>query len=158
MTDQQLLKVIANRVVKCVSDSHILNIHVNTVKLVLSQQYGKKLYFAVTFDNTLAPWWITFKNSTKTQIFVMPELPARLMEWKHDMICRIQQDSCGYVEFDINTAPKEVVHIFFSAIISALNTPGMSVGLTMDNYTIFGGDETYEEVQIEADLAGFGDL
>lgn len=158
MTDQQLLDVILNRAVKCVNDSLINDSHIKNVKLVLNQQYGKKLYFAFTYDSALAPLWITFKDNSKTQVFVLPELPDRLMDWKHNMIHEIQQSARACVEFDISTAPKEIVHIFFSAIISALNTPGMSVGLTMANYTIFGSDETYEEVQIEADLLGFEDL
>jgi hypothetical protein len=59
------------------------------------------------------------------------------------------------MDFDICKAPREVVHIFFSAIISALNTPGMSIGIMANANEMFGPDETYEEVQIEADLMGF---
>lgn len=156
MTDQQLLNVFLKRAAKAA------DVFKHGVKLVLSQQYGKKLYFAIACENTnfytsTYPWWITFSNNSKSSMFVLPELPDRLMDWKHSMIHEIQQSGNAYVDFDINTAPKEVVHIFFSAIISALNTPGMSVGLTA-GCTVFDANETYEEVQIEADLAGFEDL
>lgn len=157
MTDQQLLNVFLKRAAKVVDASHK-----HRAKLVLSQQYGKKLYFAIACENANVyanayPWWITFSNNSKFSVFVLPELPNRLMEWKHNMIHEIQQSIKSYIDFDINTAPKEVVHIFFNAIISALNTPGMSIGLTM-GCTVFDANETYEEVQIEADLLEFEDL
>ena len=159
MTDQQLLNVFFKRAVKA---ADALNRYGTTVepKLVLTQQYSKKLYFAIAFENTsnyINPWWIRFLNNDKIHVFTLSELPDRLMEWKHRTIHEILQSAKNYVEFDINTSPKEVVHIFFSAVISALNTPGMSIGLTM-GCTLFDANETYEEVQIEADLLGFEDL
>ena len=160
MTDQQLLNVFLKRVVKAVDALNRYGPNVEP-KLVLSQQYGKKLYFAIAFENTdfytnANPWWIRFLNNDKIHVFTLPELPDRLMDWKCKTICEIRQSVKNYVNFDISTAPKEVVHIFFSAIISALNTPGMSIGLTM-GCTVFDANETYEEVQIEADLMGFND-
>ena len=154
MTDDQLLKIILIRAAKAAKSS---NASLKDPRLVLTQQYGKKLYFALKFDGSIIPYRMSFsKNGTK-QVFVLPELPERLMDWKHETIKKIYESSslCNYVDFDIHAAPKEVVHIFFSAIISALNTPGMSVGLMVLHEDIFGPDETYEEIQIEADLMEF---
>lgn len=155
MTDDQLLDVVLSRAAKVGKN---INPKYKNPKIVLTQQYGKKIYFALKFDNLCLPLFLVFaKNGTK-RVFILPELPERLMDWKRDTIKKIMNTPGinGYIDFDIHAAPKEVVHIFFSAIISALNTPGMSIGLMVTACEeMFGPDETYEEVQIEADLIGF---
>lgn len=156
MTDDQLLKVFLTRAEKT-GKSH--NARLKNPRVVLTQQYGKKLYFALMFEGSIPFWWISFTKNGKKQVFILPELPDRLMDWKHDVIRKLINNSfTNYMDFDICKAPKEIVHIFFSAIISALNTPGMSIGLMgTTSEEMFGPNETYEEVQIEADLMGFSD-
>ena len=149
MTDEQLLKVFLTRAEKM---GKSYNAQLKNPRVVLTQQYGKKLYFALMFEGSTIPFLMSFTKNGKKQVFILPELPARLMDWKRDMIKKIAN---GYVDFDIHKEPKEVVHIFFSAIISALNTPGMSIGMMASCEDMFSPDETYEEVQIEADLMGF---
>lgn len=155
MTDDQLLDVVLSRAAKV---GKSINSEYKNPKIVLTQQYGKKIYFTLKFEGSTTPFWISFaKNGTK-QVFILPELPSRLMDWKRDTIKKIMNTPgmSNYIDFDIHAAPKEVVHIFFNAIISALNTPGMSIGLMVTiSEDMFGPDETYEEVQIEADLMGF---
>lgn len=152
MTDDQLLNVVLERASKAAKS---FNTQWKNPKLVLTQQYGKKIYFAIKFDNSRIPSFLTFAKNGLKQVFILPELSARLMDWKRDTIKKIAN---GYVDFDIHKEPKEVVHIFFSAIISALNTPGMSIGLMASCNEMFGPDETYEEVQIEADLMEFNNV
>ena len=154
MTDDQLLDVVLSRAEKVGKNIHS---EYKNPKIVLTQQYGKKIYFALKFDNSSLPLFLAFARNGTRQVFILPELPARLMDWKRDTIKKIMNTPGinPYIEFDIHTMPKEVVHIFFSAIISALNTPGMSIGLMASCNEMFGPDETYEEVQIEADLMGF---
>lgn len=149
MTDDQLLDVVLSRAAKVGKN---INSEYKNPKIVLTQQYGKKIYFALKFENSSLPLFLAFARNGTKQVFILPELPARLMDWKRDMIKKIAN---GYVDFDIHKKPKEVVHIFFSAIISALNTPGMSIGMMASCEDMFSPDETYEEVQIEADLMGF---
>ena len=154
MTDDQLLKIVLMRAEKAGKN---YNAQLKNPRLVLTQQYGKKLYFALKFDNSTMPVWLGFAKNGRKQVFILPELPMRLMDWKQQKIHEIGNSSplAAYVEFDIHNEPKEVVHIFFNAIISALNTPGMSVCLMIQSDELFSPDETYEEVQIESDLMGF---
>lgn len=155
MTDDQLLDVVLSRAAKVGKN---INSEYKNPKIVLTQQYGKKIYFALKFDNSSLPLFLAFARNGTKQVFILPELPSRLMDWKRDTIKKLMNTlgMSSYIDFDIHAAPKEVVHIFFSAIISTLNTPGMSIGLMFTtNEDIFGPDETYEEVQIEADLMGF---
>lgn len=153
MTDNQLLRVILSRAIKV---GKKIDNRLENPRLVLTQQYGKKLYFALKFDWSIQPLWLSFSKNGINQIFILPELSERLMKWKHDVIHEIYQNIYMTYDFDISIEPKEVVHVFFSAVISALNTPGMSVCLSAapDN-PLFGPAETYEEVQIEADLMEF---
>ena len=153
MTDNQLLRVILSRAAKV---GKKINSQLDNPRLVLTQQYGKKLYFALKFDYSTQPLWLSFSKNGMNKIFILPELPERLMKWKHDIIHEIGQSPFMTYYFDITKEPKEVVHVFFSAVISALNTPGMSVNLSAapDN-PVFGPAETYEEVQVEADLMEF---
>lgn len=153
MTDEQLLKVFLTRAEKT---GKSYRAQLKNPRVVLTQQYGKKLYFALLFEGLITPLWIAFAKNGIKQVFILPELPERLMNWKHDIIRNlINNPFVNYIDFDICKAPKEIVHIFFSAIISALNTPGMSIGIMANANEMFGPDETYEEVQIEADLMGF---
>lgn len=153
MTDEQLLKVFLTRAEKT---GKSYRAQLKNPRVVLTQQYGKKLYFALLFEGLTTPIWISFAKNGRKHVFILPELPERLMNWKHDIIRNlINNPFVNYIDFDICKAPKEIVHIFFSAIISALNTPGMSIGIMANANEIFGPDETYEEVQIEADLMGF---
>lgn len=156
MTDDQLLKVFLARAEKT---GKSYNAQLKNPRVVLTQQYGKKLFFALLFEGSTIPFWISFAKNGAKQVFILPELPARLMDWKRDTIKKIMNTPGinSYIDFDIHAAPKEVVHIFFSAIISALNTPGMSIGVMAYADEMFGPNETYEEVQIEADLMGFND-
>lgn len=158
MTDNQLLRVILSRAIKV---GKKIDNRLDNPQLVLTQQYGKKLYFALKFDWSTQPLplsllLLSFSKNGINQIFVLPELPKRLMKWKHDVIHEICQNAFMTYDFDISKEPKEVVHVFFSAVISALNTPGMSFNLSAapDN-PLFGPNETYEEVQVEADLMEF---
>lgn len=155
MTDDQLLKVFLARAEKT---GKSYNAQLKNPRVVLTQQYGKKLYFALLFEGSTIPFWISFAKNGKKQVFILPELPERLMDWKHDVIRKLIGNSfVNYIDFDICKAPREIVHIFFSAIISALNTPGMSIGVMAYANEMFGPNETYEEVQIEADLMEFND-
>lgn len=153
MTDNQLLDVVYARAKKACKQ---FNSKLDNPRLVLIQQYGKKLYFALMLDGAITPMPLRFSKDGRSQVFILPELPERLMAWKHDIVRDIMKKSNypQYADFDINIEPKEVVHIFFSAIISALNTPGMSI--SVETLEIFGPAETYEEVQVEADLMEFG--
>lgn len=153
MTDDQLLKVFLARAEKT---GKSYNAQLKNPRIILTQQYGKKLYFALMFEGSTTPFWISFAKNGMKQVFILPELPERLMDWKHDVIRKIiHTPFTNCIDFDIFKEPKEVVHIFFSAIISALNTPGMSIGIMANADEMFGPNETYEEVQIEADLMGF---
>ena len=153
MTDEQLLKVFLARAEKT---GKSYNAQLKNPRVVLTQQYGKKLYFALMFEGSTIPFLMSFTKNGKKQVFILPELSDRLMDWKHDIIRKlINNPFTNYIDFDIYKAPKEIVHIFFSAIISALNTPGMSIGVMTNANEMFGPNETYEEVQIEADLMGF---
>ena len=155
MTDDQLLKVFLARAEKM---GKSYSAQFKNPRVVLTQQYGKKLYFALLFEGSTMPFWISFTKNGKKQVFILPELPERLMDWKHDVINKmLHTPFVNCIDFDICKEPKEVVHIFFSAIISALNTPGMSIGIMANANEMFGPNETYEEVQIEADLMGFSD-
>ena len=153
MTDRQIETVVLDRASKCFSAK------VDDLKIVLTQQYGKKLYFNIKFKKLFFPIPIAFRKNGKTVVFSLPsELPDRVMQWKRDLIRQMMSTTPSLeVEFDIDTFPKEIVHIFSSSIISALNTPGMEVILMQPGFSpLFQADETYEEVQVEADLMGFG--
>lgn len=153
MTDNQLLDVILNRVNKLIE---INGHHPKNSKVVITQQYGKKLFFAVLVSTNKMPYWFRFTKDGISKVFIMPELPERLMEWKRATIKKIQANCLNYIDFDLESTPKEVIHIFFSAFISALNIPGMSIGLmNVGIPEIFEPNETYEEVQIKADMMMF---
>ena len=153
MTDRQIIDTVLKRASKAVKS---INEKLVNPKLVLTQQYQKKLYFSIKFENQLISSPIAFSHKGKTMVFILPELPERLIEWKIGVIRRISQSRNGYIPFDLETSPKEIVHIFSSSIISALNTPGMGVHImAMGLPTLFSPDETYEEVQIEADMMEF---
>ena len=151
MTDKQIVDIILKRVKA--ADKSIKN-----PKIVLTQQYGKRLYFNIMSDGAAYPCIMSFSRNKQLVVFVMPELPERLMEWKASTIKKIKSSKNNCLEFNIDTFPKEIVHIFSSAIISALNTPGMGVHVALSGMpTIFSPDETYEEVQIEADMLSFSE-
>lgn len=155
MTDKQLLDIFLKRAEA--SGKHY-NPALKNPSIVITQQYGKKLYFSIKFDGSTSPFWLNFSKDGITMVFSLPEqLPNRLMDWKREIIRTIMNFHINYVEFDLEKSPKEIVHIFFSSLISALNTPGMSVGLFAYNNTnyIFEANETYEEISIEADLMSF---
>ena len=155
MTDRQLLDVLLKRA--AVAGKQHCEQWKNP-KLVLTQQYGKKLYFALKFEGASMPALIGFAKNGFSRVFLLPELPERLMDWKQETIHKIvnAKEYAFYTDFDIDKEPKEVVHVFFSGVISALNTPGMSTGLMSVNRNLFGPNETYEEIQVEADLGMFG--
>ena len=150
MTDRQIETVLLNRVCKC-------GLNATDPKIVLTQQYGKKLFFNIKSKKLPWPTPIAFRKNGKTMVFSLPsELPDKVMLWKRDLIRQMVSNPSIEVEFDIDTFPKEIVHIFSSAIISALNTPGMEVILMVSGLSpLFQADETYEEVQVEADLMEF---
>lgn len=156
MTDDQFLKIILMRAEKACKN---YNVQFKNPRLVLTGTL-ETLYFALKFDNAIVPVWLGFAKNGKKQIFILPELSTRLMDWKQQKIHKMRNfllptANVAYVEFDIHNEPKEVVHIFFNAIISALNTPGMSVCLMIQSDELFSSDETYEEVQIKSDLMEF---
>lgn len=153
MTDKQFLDIFLKRACKAMSDSKL-----HDPQIVIGQQYGKKLIFGVSFKNSLVPFYIIrfIKNNMMCAFFIS-NVPENLEQWKQQVIqdiiaSSIKNGKC-YVPFDLSTTPKEVVHLFFSALIDALKTPGMGVALPPD--CIFFPDETYEEISIEADLMSF---
>lgn len=152
MTDMQLVNLVRRRASKCSDNENASSLP----KIVVVQQYHKKLYFALKFENSKLYSFLTFSQDNQSVVFRLPELPERLMDWKHDIIKRCESSKEQCVEFDISTFPKEIVHMFCCSIISALNTPGMSVMyISESRQSIFEPDETYEEIQIEADMQVF---
>ena len=146
MTDKQIVDMVLKRASKSLKKP----------RLVMTQQYNKKLYFNIIAEDCVFPYPIAFSSKGKTMVFILPELPERLMAWKMNIVKQIMSNRTYCIGFDINTFPKEIVHIFSSAIISALNTPGMGVHvMTSGLPMLFDPDETYEEVQIEADMMSF---
>lgn len=156
MTDNQLLDIFLKRAAIA---GKSYNATLKDPHVVITQQYGKKLYFAVKFDGSIVPFWIKFTKSGWSKIFSFPEvLPEKLIGWKREAIRKIMNATTvfNYIDFDLSTIPKEVAHIFFSALISALNTPGMSIGFQVSGcQDLFDAKETYEEVSVEADLMSF---
>ena len=151
MTDKQFLDIFLKRACKAMSDSKL-----HDPQIVIGQQYGKKLIFGVSFKNSMLPFYnIRFIKDNMMGAFVVSNVPKNLEQWKQQVIRDINASSAKggkcYVSFDLSTTPKEIVHIFFSALIDALKTPGMGVALLAQDY-IFFPDETYEEISIEADL------
>lgn len=148
MTDKQLYDIFISRASEIGKNYGNLQ----NPRVVFTQQYCKKLYFAIMFDNS-SPFYILFNRSGKSMVFALPELPERLVPWKHSVISSIfKQKTCPSIPFDLSTTPKEIQHIFFSALITALNTPGMGVSIIATDAFIFSPNETYEEIAIEADL------
>lgn len=158
MTDAQILDVVLKRAIRMVQqDDELHSSAYKSAKLVLTQQYGKKIFFAIMYNGVNTPFWIKFTKDNRSVMFHLPELPERLMSWKREIISKSMHNTSRCVECDFETLPKEIVHIFCSAIISALNDPKMSVGLsTFTNANIFDPEDTYEKVSIEADLMSFG--
>lgn len=165
MTDKQIVDVLLKRAAKAGKQ---IDASLSNPQIVMTQQYGKKLYFNILFDNSVFPHPISFSFKGKTMVFVLPELPERLMDWKRDMIKQMNSNGANalrqfgtnavsnFVQFDISTFPKEIVHIFSNGIISALNTDGMGIYITaMGLPVLFAPNETYETVQVEADLMEF---
>lgn len=160
MTDKQILSIVVKRIEKEVKT---YNSHWTRAKIILLPQYGKKLLFAVKFFSDKINYdcptvILRFNHLGKSMVFSLPELPERLMEWKRNAIKDCTQKQ--YIEYDPVSFPKEIVHIFSSAIISALNTPGMSMIIPISNNSIyvFKPNETYEEICVEADLLEFTDF
>ena len=146
MTDKQIADILLKRASKSLKNP----------RLVITQQYGKKLYFNIMAENCMFPCPIAFSNKGKTMVFILPELPERLIAWKMDAVKQITSNKNHCIDFDIKTFPKEIVHIFSSAVISALSTIGMGIHLMTSGLPVlFAPDETYEEVQIEADMMSF---
>ena len=147
MTDKQFLDIFLKRAAIA---GKSYNATLKNPRVVIVQQYGRKLYFAVKFDGAVIPFWIKFAKDGLSKVFSFPEiLPEKLFKWKQETIH-------NYIDFDLKNTPKEVVHIFFSSLISALNIPGMSVGFQAEwCHDIFDANETYEEISIEADLMSF---
>ncbi len=152
MTDKQIVNIVLKRAAQSLkrNDYDIKN----DIKIVMYQQYHKKLYFGMSFNGIVHP--LSFSNGSTSMVFMLPELPERLMEWKTSTIKKMSF-STGCIEFDIETFPKEVVHMFASAIITALSSPSMSINMIIGGGAIplFKSNETYETVQIEADLSEF---
>lgn len=156
MTDEQIVDIVIKRAIQAWNASHADGNTVSSAKIALIQQYNKKIYFTVLIESlaTIVP--LAFSHNRQLVVFLLPELPDKLMEWKHDIIRQCKESSLEYVVFDVKTFPKEIVHIFSSAVISALNTSGMSMNLmTSGHPEVFAADETYEEISIEADLMEF---
>ena len=161
MTDKQILDIVLKRADQCAKscpETYLKNL--KNPKVVITQQYGKKLYFAIKFEGIQYPLWLKFAKNGKSIVFALPQdLPSHLMKWKHDLIKKIQPvlyDHVPYVDFDLETTPKEIVHMFSSSIISALNSSGMSMGFMSSSMpNIFDADETYEQISVEADLENF---
>ena len=156
MTDQQIVDLVLARATRCLNESDCFK--AKNPKIVITQQFNKKMYFGIADDYSKIPYFMRFMQNGTSSIFMMQELPSRLMQW-HDTIAKINASTSHYVEFDIKTFPKEIVHIFSSAVISMLNTPGMGMWLPMRNGSqlfMFNPNETYEEVSVEADLMQFG--
>lgn len=152
MTDKQILDIVLKRASIAVKAN---GGELISPKVVITCQYGKKLYFSLKFENDTFPHPIAFSNHGSSMVFMLPELPDHLMGWKRDIIKRIANNT-EHVIYDIDAFPKEIVHIFSSAIISALNTEGMGVHImAMGLPTLFNPNETYETVQVEADLMEF---
>lgn len=151
MTDKQIVNIVLKRAAQSLK-SNDYDIK-NDIKIVMYQQYHKKLYFGMS-NGILHP--LSFSNGSTSMVFVLPELPERLMEWKTSTIKKMSS-SKNCIEFDIETFPKEVVHMFASAIITALSSPSMSINMIIGGEVIplFKSNETYETVQIEADLSEF---
>ena len=154
MTDKQFLDIFLKRAAIA---GKSYNATLKNPRVVIVQQYGRKLYFAVKFDGAVIPFWIKFAKDGLSKVFSFPEiLPEKLFTWKQETIHKILTTATAfnnYIDFDLKNTPKEVVHIFFSSLISALNIPGMSVGFQAECcQDIFAANETYEEISIEADL------
>lgn len=157
MTDKQFLDIFLKRAAIA---GKSYNATLKNPRVVIVQQYGKKLYFAVKFDGTVIPFWIKFAKDGLSRVFSFPEIfPEKLIKWKQETIHKILTTATAfnnYIDFDLKNTPKEVVHIFFSSLISALNIPGMSVGFQAEGcQDIFDANETYEEISVEADLMSF---
>lgn len=156
MTDEQIVDIVIKRAIQAWNASHASENTISSAKIALIQQYNKKIYFTVLIESlaTIVP--LAFSHNRQSMVFLLPELPDKLMEWKRDIIRKCRESNLQYVVFDVRTFPKEIVHIFSSAVISALNTSGMSMNLmTFGHPEVFAADETYEEISIEADLDGF---
>lgn len=158
MTDKQLLDAVKRRVLNAINANCDSNKE-SKVDICIIHQYRKKLYFCAKLMPSNKKYMFNFVKAEDgfRRMFILPELPERLMGWKYDVINSYPMASSNgdaYV-FDLDKTPKEVIHMFASAIISALNTPGVGMGLmSVANY-VFDPSETYEEICLEADLHVF---
>ena len=151
MTDEQFLNVILKRVSEKTVQS---GMHDQHPKIVVFQQFGKHLYFGLTFnDMSYTP--LMFRKDGVNSVFKIMHVPEHLESWRYAVTNMMKSSMHNCIDFDIAAFPKEIVHIFFSGIISALNTPGMSIRCSAPGLTLFEGDETYEQVCIEADMTMF---
>ena len=66
MTDEQLLKVFLTRAEKT---GKSYRAQLKNPRVVLTQQYGKKLYFALLFEGLTTPIWISFAKNGNYFIF-----------------------------------------------------------------------------------------
>ena len=154
MTDRQILDMVVKRIDLAAKqyDTKLTN-----PKICFVQQYSKKLIFCVKFNNSTIPYFIRFRKGKTSMAFVLPELSGNDLEWKRNTIRQLANSgNAQLVEYDLDRTPKSVIHIFSSAMISALNSNEMGVDIGISNcIPIFKTNETYEEVSIEADMDTF---
>ena len=156
MTDKQILDVVIKRIAKVAKQ---YDASLSNPKICFFHQYAKKLMFCVKFNNSTTPYLIRFRKNSTSIVFMLPELPGEDLEWKRNVIKQlVNSNNTQLVEYDLEHTPKSIIHIFSSAMISALNSPTMSVDIGINNcLPIFNANETYEEVSIEADMDTFDD-
>ena len=155
MTDKQIVDTFVRRSNKAAAQWQK---PAHNASVVITQQYKKKLYFAVKFDEIAQPVWIAFEKDGIMSIFKLPELDdsPETISWKQKTIKQIVDSGIGYVKYDLAKMPNEIVHIFSHAVITALSTPGMSTYfITQKHPAIFASNETYEMIQLEADLMSY---
>ena len=150
MTDQQIVNFIEYRAKKNGLEHKLYN-----PKLILYVGNNRFPFIGIKYENNDNVFFLRFwRNNIRAMFKIDFNIDGLCIE---DWIAEKFKQKNGYIEYDLDSIPKNFVHYVSYAIIDALKRD--NTGLDMFSYNLYGVEiklidpnETYEEASIETDL------